>query len=305
MGEATPVDDRWIEASGPYYFVDYSAREWYGYAGIDLAGDTTSSVMASFRQQNPTRSYWFSTYGGSFFYNYPGYTNSYLYSTFGPFVLGNANIIPGVFHPPYFSNQYTYSFFYDRWAQWYYWDSERPNSWCYNPFQLSAFYGSSLPCGESTSTSLAHSNYDNNKVLRDRLGVNPAFNRSEKDRVGEDPDLNIGERDRVLARKFDENGVRALRSRTEILRNRINNVRVEQIETGISREAQMIRWAIEYHERNRSSRSTFSNYNRNSSRNSGVSHNSGISRTGSSVNTSSGSSGRTRSGTSTTRENNN
>jgi len=67
MGEATPVDDGWFETSGPYFYVDYNARGWYGYHGIDLAGDTTSSGMANYRHQNLTRSYWFSPFSDSFF----------------------------------------------------------------------------------------------------------------------------------------------------------------------------------------------------------------------------------------------
>ena len=290
IGQTTYDEDGLFEESGPYYYVDYGAREWYGYQGIDLAGDTTTVRMA-YSSHNPTRSYWFSPYSESFFYNYPGYSNSKLYSPYGPFALGNANIIPGVFHPPYFSNQYMYSFFYDRWAQWYYWDSERPNSWCYNPFQLSAFYGSSLPCEETSSIYSANLNHNSHI--------------SERVRVSEVDDLKLRERDRVLAGRFDQNGVREIRSRTEILRTRIDNVKAERVQTGINRQERFIRWAIEVHERNRS-RNTSSNYNRNSSRYSGTSHNSGVRRTGSSVHSSSGSSsGRTRSGSSTTRENNN
>ena len=168
MGEASPIDDGWFEASGPYFYVDYSTKEWYEYHGIDLAGDITSSKMANYHHKNPTRSYWFSFNRDSFFYNYPGYTNSYLYSSFGPFVLGSANIIPGVFHPPYYSNQYVYSFFYDRWAQWYYWDSEGPNSWLKNPFQLSALHNSSHPLADMRSTAFN--------------SVNPDFNNSERER---------------------------------------------------------------------------------------------------------------------------
>lgn len=307
MGEATHVEDGWFEVSGAYFYVDYDTRLWYSYHGIDLAGDKHFMRMAFFRYHHPTSTYYFSSNRGSLFYSYPGYSNSYFYRSAGAMAVGSSRIIPGVYHAPYYSNQYMYSFNYNKWAQWYYWDSERPNSWCYNPYQLSAFYGSSLSCDGTTSTSLAHANYNNNKVLRDRVDLNPDFIRSVSNRVGENPDLNVGERDRVLARKFDENGVRALRSRTEILRSRIDNVRVERVQTGISRQAQMIRWAIEYHERNqnRSSSSTYSNYNRNSSRNNGISSNSGINRGGSVSTESSGSSGRSRSGSSTTRESNN
>lgn len=285
MGTATHVEDGWFEVSGAYFYVDYAARQWYSYHGIDLAGDQHFKRMAFFRYHHPTSNYYFSSNRGMLFYSFPGYSNSYFYRSAGALAVGNANIIPGVYHPPYYSNQYLYSFFYNRWAQWYYWDSEGPNSWEKNPYQLSALHNSSLPFTDMRSSALRQ--------------INPDFNSIERDERDE--------RDEYLARRFDENGVRALRSRTELLRNRIDNVRVEQVETEIRREDHMTRWVMKYHERNRSSRSTFSNYNRNSSRNNGISNESGISRSGSSsVNTSSGSaSGRTRNGSSTTRENNN
>lgn len=237
MGQATYAEDGWLEIDGAYFYVDYATRQWYSYHGIDLAGDKNFLRMASFRYHHPTSTYYFSPHRSSLFYSYPGYSNSFFYRTAGALSVGNANIYAGVYHPPYYSNQYMYSFFYNRWAQWYYWDSEGPNSWEKNPYQLSAIAGS-LPSQDMRSTALTGMNTE------------------------------LDNRDRINAHvsRLDEDGIS--RVRTEILRNRINTPRVERVNTGNSRINHRDRWADEYRQRlenNRAARNIYSTYNRTSS----------------------------------------
>ena len=155
------ISNGMYEVDGAYYYIDYATRHWYSTYGISLAKQGNILNVVAHGYHPPASSYFYSPalMRAASSRNLPVYNNTY--------------IVPGVYHPPYYSNPYLYSFFYNKWAQWYYWDSEGPNSWCNNPYQLSAFYGSNLPCEGVTNTSTAsvsQGNYANerNRILRDQ-----------------------------------------------------------------------------------------------------------------------------------------
>lgn len=248
------IEDGWYEMDGAYYYIDYSTREWYNSYGINLSTERYIQKMIAHGYHPPATSYFYSPIlmRALSSINLPIYNNQY--------------IVPGVYHPPYYSNQYLYSFFYDRWAQWYYWDSERPNSWCYNPYQLSAFYGSNLPCGDEASTSIAANNQDyaneRNRELRDgidRLTDNRLrtprerlAQRDENKRGGEtsyrgERNSNVLNAIANLPEDIRSRASNRLRTpRTEILRERIDNLNVEPLTTNQYRLSPRERIKIDY-----------------------------------------------------------
>jgi len=120
---ASHIEGGWFEVDGSNFYIDYYTRDWYSYYGIDLATDRNFLKMAHFNYHHPTSTYFFSPFSSSFFYNRPGYSNHYFLR-----IAEMRGITRGA-HPPYYSNQYMWSFYYNRWANWYYWQSVQPNYW--------------------------------------------------------------------------------------------------------------------------------------------------------------------------------
>lgn len=119
------IEDGWFEIDNAFFYIDYSTRDWFSYYGIDLANDKNFLRMAYFNYHHPTSQYRYSPFRSSFFYNYPGYSNSYFQRTnwsFGGLYTS--------FHPPYYSNNpYMHSFYYNKWAHWAYWQTAFPSYW--------------------------------------------------------------------------------------------------------------------------------------------------------------------------------
>jgi hypothetical protein len=123
--QAAHVEDGWFEIDGAYFYIDYTTRHWYSYYGIDLATDRRFLRMAHFRYHHPSSTYFYSPFRGSYFYNYPGYSNNFFYRI----GLSPWNDFYAFHHPPFYSNPYMYSFYYNRWAHWNYWQSAFPIDW--------------------------------------------------------------------------------------------------------------------------------------------------------------------------------
>ncbi|MCC5940452.1 MAG: hypothetical protein JJU37_02845 [Balneolaceae bacterium] len=125
--QAVYTGDGWFEIDGMNFYIDYPTRHWFSYYGIDLATDRNFLTMAHFNYHHPTSTYFYSPLRGSIFYNYPGYSNNFFHrSIVSSRSWGN---FYSTHHPPYYSNQYMWSFYYHRWANWYYWQSVHPSDW--------------------------------------------------------------------------------------------------------------------------------------------------------------------------------
>ncbi len=109
--QAVYIGDGWFEIDGANFYVDYSTRHWFSYYGIDLATDRNFLRMTHFRYHHPTSPYFFSSFRGSQFYSYPGYSNHYFYRIgMNPWSDFYAH------HPPSYSNPYMWAFYYNKWV---------------------------------------------------------------------------------------------------------------------------------------------------------------------------------------------
>jgi hypothetical protein len=141
--QAEYVGEGWFEIDGAYFYIDYTTRHWYSYYGIDLATDSRFLRMAHFRHHHPTSTYFYSPFRSFYYYSYPGYANSFFYRT------GLWSPRQGFFgfHPHFYSNPYMYSFYYNNWAHWRYWQTAFPNYWEGSSYA----HSTSVSSGSSTS----------------------------------------------------------------------------------------------------------------------------------------------------------
>lgn len=123
--QAVHVEDGWFDVDGNYFYIDYATREWYSYWGIDLTTDKRFLRAAQFSYRHPSSTYFYSPFRSFYFYNFPGYASTSFFRT------GLWNPRHGFFgfHPPFYSNPYMYSFYYNRWQHWLHWQSAHTNYW--------------------------------------------------------------------------------------------------------------------------------------------------------------------------------
>lgn len=122
--DAEYLGEGWFAVYDFPFFIDPTTRQWYMYYGIDLTADKNFLATLPFRYHHRTSTYFYSPFRSSFFYNYPGYSNQFFFRTRGvrPWYAMNS-----IYHPPFYSNQYMWSFYYNRWANIYHWQSSEPN----------------------------------------------------------------------------------------------------------------------------------------------------------------------------------
>lgn len=122
--DAGYLGEGWFAVYDIPFFIDPTTRQWYMYYGIDLTADKNFLATLPFRYHHPTSTYFYSPFRSTFFYNYPGLSNQYFFRTGGvrPWYAMNS-----IYHPPFYSNQYMWSFYNNRWANIYHWQSSEPN----------------------------------------------------------------------------------------------------------------------------------------------------------------------------------
>ena len=168
---ASHIEDGWFEVDNTYFYIDYATRHWFSYHGVDLASDKNFLRMAYFRYHHPTSMYFNSPFKTSIFYNYPGYSNSYFLRTHL-----NRQDFYSSHYPPFYSNPYMYSFYYNKWANWRYWQSNFPNYWeGSNDF-------SGLNYNPNMITERAENPSNNASVNGRRYGSNQISSRIDTDR---------------------------------------------------------------------------------------------------------------------------
>ncbi|TVR15386.1 MAG: hypothetical protein EA391_10595 [Balneolaceae bacterium] len=160
--QAFYAEDGWFEIDGINFYIDYTTRHWFSYYGIDLATDRNFLTMAHFSYHHPTSTYFYSPFRGSMFYSYPGYSNNFFQrSVVSSRSWGN---FYSTYHPPYYANQYMWSFYHYRWANWYYWQSVHPSDWQGSYATEGRGYASNSDALRGTSVSGINSGNRSNQV---------------------------------------------------------------------------------------------------------------------------------------------